>query len=303
MTIAVTRFTPLGMGWIPDLPDPRDHTPEHSDIRPLLTRLKRRQRRAFPKRVDLRQDADGVYCSDPEDQGSLGCSAVFGCLSLVEYFERRALGRTFEPSKLFLYKMARNLRGMPSDSGIDLRSTFKALARYGVPPERFWPYDPSTFDDDPSDLSLLGFAGEFSSLHYLRLDAPGMSGAEVLKRVKSFLAARFPVAFGFPVPGSLDARADIPYRPTFDAIRGGQVLVAVGYNNNHGAATKGALLIRSSWGKAWGDGGYGWLPFPYLQQHLARDFWTLLRDDWLASGEFEQPSIFAEKGAAKKESR
>jgi C1A family cysteine protease len=125
------------MGWIPDLPDPRDYTPEHQQVRLLLARLKRPRWLALPSHVDLRQDADGVYFSPAEDQGPLGCSAVFACLSLVEYFERRALGTTFEPSQLFVYKMARKLRGVPGDSGVDLRSTLKALVRYGVPPEKF----------------------------------------------------------------------------------------------------------------------------------------------------------------------
>lgn len=269
------------MGWIPDLPDPRDFTPEHEQIAPLLHSLRPSRKKAIPKRVDLRQDADGTYFSPAEDQGPLACSAVFACLALVEYFERRTLGHTFEPSHLFLYKMARKIRGLSGDSGIDLRSTFKALIRYGVPPAHFWPYDPATFDNEPHDLSLLGFTREFASLRYIRLDPPGTPGATVLQTVKSFLASRFPIAFGFSVPSSLSSEADIPYRPTFDTIRGGQAAVAVGYDDEHRTATKGALLIRSSWGEAWGKEGYGWLPYLHIEGRLARDFWTPLRDDWL----------------------
>jgi C1A family cysteine protease len=277
------------MGWMPDLPDPRDYTPEHTRIRPLLERLKRHRKRSLPPQIDLRQDADGVYFSPTEDQGPLACSSVFACLCLVEYFERRTLGNTFDPSKLFLYKTARKLRGMPGNSGIDLRSTFKALVRYGVPPEEFWPYRPAAFDDELHDLTLLGFARDFAALRYFRLDLPDKTGVEVLQRVKSFLSARFPVAFGFPVPRSLNGGAEIPYRPTFDAIRGGQAVLAVGYDDNHRAATKGAILIRSSWGTAWGEAGCGWLPYPYVLERLACDFWTLLRDDWLKSGELVSP--------------
>jgi C1A family cysteine protease len=52
---------------------------------------------------------------------------------------------------------------------------------------------------------------------------------------------------------------------------------------------KGALLVRNSWGADWGDGGYGWLPYEYVRQQLAVDFWTLLKPSWLKSGEFESP--------------
>ena len=32
-----------------------------------------------------------------------------------------------------------------------------------------------------------------------------------------------------------------------------------------------------------------WEPYAYVEERLAQDFWTLLRPDWLDSGEFEQP--------------
>jgi len=279
------------MGWIPDLPDPRDYTPQHQDVRPFLARLKRRRGRDLPAKVDLREDGDGVYFSPVEDQRSLGCSAVFACLSLVEYFERRALGNTFEPSRLFLYRMARKLRGVRGDSGVDLRNTLKALVRFGAPPEEFWPYEPARLDDEPHDVSLLGFSREFAALRYFRLDPATAGSGDVLQIVKSFVAARFPIAFGFSVPRSLNGSAEIPYRPTFDGIRGGQAAVVVGYSDNHLGATKGALAIRSSWGETWGERGYGWLPYPYAEQGVARDFWTLLRKDWMKSGEFYAPRL------------
>ena len=42
------------MGWIPDLPDPRDYTHGHEAVLPLLKRLKRSQRKELPDEVDLR---------------------------------------------------------------------------------------------------------------------------------------------------------------------------------------------------------------------------------------------------------
>jgi hypothetical protein len=124
---------------------------------------------------------------------------------------------------------------------------------------------------------------------YLRLDPPNSSGTLNLQVLRSFIAARFPIAFGFPVPCSLTRHPDVPYRPTFDAIRGGQAVLAVGYDDRHGASARGALLIRSSWGEGWGDGGYGWLPYRYVEQRLARDFWTLLCARWFDSGELACP--------------
>ena len=53
-----------------------------------------------------------------------------------------------------------------------------------------------------------------------------------------------------------------------------------------GAETTGALLIRNSWGAKWGEGGYGWLPYDYVLKELALDWWSLVKAEWIDTGEF-----------------
>ena len=72
---------------------------------------------------------------------------------------------------------------------------------------------------------------------------------------------------------------------------GGQAAVAVGYKSNHFGRGRHALLIRSSWGSQWGDNGYGRLPCAYVQNQLARDFWTFVSEDWLDPDEFSRPTV------------
>jgi hypothetical protein len=131
-SLTVSRFIPQGMGWIPDLPDPRDYTFRHEAVVALLERLQRSRRTNLPDEVDLRRDDEGEYFMPPEDQGPLNCSAAFAMLSLVEYFERRVRGRVFEGSPRFLYKATRNVLGKRrkgiGDTGADLRTTLKLLA-------------------------------------------------------------------------------------------------------------------------------------------------------------------------------
>ncbi len=287
------------MGWSPDLPDARDYTYRHDKVLKLLRRLKRSRRKTLPNEVDLRRDDDGEYFTPPEDQGPLNCSAACAVLGLVEYFERRVRGRTFEGSKLFLYKVTRNrlqkrLR-VTGDTGADLRTTLKALVQFGVPPEEHWPYEIDDFDQEPSAF-LYGVAKPFRRVRYVRLDEPNCDGAKTWAVVKSFLAAGFPVAFGFPVPTSLTADANVPYRPGLDSIRGGQAAVAVGYKTDHFGPSQDALLIRSSWGSRWGDTGNGWLPTSYLRNQLAKDFWTLLSEQWLDSDELSRPTVVDSTG-------
>ena len=282
------------MGWIPDLPDIRDYTYRHQAVLSLLRKLRLPARKKLPDEVDLRSDGDGEYFSPAEDQGPLNCSAAFAVLSLVEYFERRIYGRTFEASRLFLYKVARNHRHKQScvsgDTGADLRTTLKVLVNFGVPPEEHWPYVISKFDEEPSPF-LYRLARPLVGVRYFRLDEPNRDGTATWETVQSFLATGFPIAFGFPVPTSLTSDANIPFRPEFDSLRGGQAALAVGYRQHHFGRNQHALLVRNSWGSQWGAKGYGWLPAAYLRHQLARDYWTIASADWTPSVELSRVTL------------
>ncbi|MDX2298672.1 MAG: C1 family peptidase [Xanthomonadaceae bacterium] len=281
----------FAMGWLPDRADFRDHTPADSGVaRKLKSAAFPKGAKAAPRSVDLRP-----WCSPVEDQGELGsCTAQAGA-GLLEYYWLRANGELLDISRLFLYRTTRRLMGWNGDTGAFLRDTMKAMVVFGVPPEQYWPYAIARFDDEP-EAFCYAFAQNYKSLEYYRLDPPGSNGADTLTRVKSHLAAGLPSMFGFSVYSSLwNATPDgsIPFPEPGDRMNGGHAVVAVGYDDARivrhprtGAKTTGALLIRNSWGINWGEAGYGWLPYEYVQRGLAEDWWALLHAEWTDLGVF-----------------
>lgn len=282
----------MGMGWVPDRPDFRDLTADHHTIAELLKKTKlAKLPKALPATVDLR-----AWCSPIEDQGSLGSCTANAGVGLMEYFERRALGKHIDASRLFLYKATRNLMRWTGDTGAFLRSTMGAMVLFGVPPEEYWPYRIADFDREPTSFCY-AFAQNYQAINYYRLDPPGTTAATLLARIQANLAAGLPSMFGFTVYNSISQASQtgkIPMPTKGEKVAGGHAIVAVGYDdqmkiknsNPGGTQTTGAFLIRNSWGTGWGDAGYGWLPYDYVTKGLAEDWWSLIKGEWVDTGVF-----------------
>ena len=282
-----------GMGWLPDYPDFRDYTIEEAYSLKSPTGLEKVDIASLPSSVDLRK-----WCSPIENQGQIGSCTANACAGVVEYFENRAFGRYLDASRLFLYKATRNFANLKGDSGAFLRSTMGALVLFGVPPEDYWPYTDKVpdFDTEPSAFCY-AFAANYKGIKYFRHDSTDLSKDAVLESVKKALAAGIPSMFGFTVYNSISQAAKsgkIPFPCKQEKILGGHAIVAIGYNDSMtiknstcGIETKGALLIRNSWGNTWGDKGYGWLPYDYVLKEAAVDFWSLLQQSWVDTGLFK----------------
>lgn len=191
--------------------------------------------------------------------------------------------------------MTRNLLHLKGGTGAYLRSTMQAMVLFGVPPEEYWPYEVKKFEKEPTAFCY-SFAQNYQTLQYIRLDPPGISAGALLQQIKTTLAAQIPAMFGFTVYDSIVQAEDdgkIPLLGRGEKALGGHAVMAVGYddklkiaNSSSGKSTTGALLIRNSSGQSWGAKGYGWLPYEYVLKGLAHDWWIVLKNEWIDSGEF-----------------
>jgi hypothetical protein len=207
----------------------------------------------------------------------------------VAYYERRCRGQVFEPSWLFLHQMAKVLARQADGGCPSVRLTLKALSRFGLPPGDLGPSVSGQSGPSPAAY-LFSFAREFADLVYFRLDHSLTSGAELLTAVKEFLAAGFALAFGSAVFGTAGPGGHVPFPSAYDAARGGATFACVGYDDKvriH--SERGALRVRSPWGPAWGESGLGWMPYRFLIERFACDFWTVVRPDWIAEGDLASP--------------
>jgi len=266
---AMTTPTPRNTshyGWVPDLPDARDHlfsAPRLAIANP-------------PPKTDLRAGLPAVY-----DQGQIGSCTANAIAGAVEFDLLKQQLADFMPSRLFIYYNERAMEGsIGSDSGAMIRDGVKSIAKQGVCPETEWPYDATPADDDGSFPA--GAAASTKPPNAVYQDALKTRATsyqrlvQTLDQLKGCLAAGYPFVFGFSVYESFESKevadtGDAPMPSPDEKLLGGHAVLAVGYDDS-----TQRFLVRNSWGAGWGKEGYFTLPYAYLTTHgLASDFWTV----------------------------
>jgi len=242
-------------GWIPDLPDVRDHM--YSAPAPTLE--------ALPPTVDLRKRCPAVL-----NQGPLG-SCTANAIANAHLFDQLKQGAPspFSPSRLFIYYNERVMEHtVAEDSGAMLRDGIKSIAKQGVCDEELWPYVVARFAQKPPPATFKA-ALDHQALSYQRL-------VQNVTQMKGCLASGYPFVFGFTAYASFErpdvARTGVVTLPNpGEHVAGGHAVMAVGYHD-----ARQRFLVMNSWGTGWGDRGFFTMPYAYLtDDDLAADFWTV----------------------------
>ena len=250
MTRKIQRY-----GWVPDLPDHRDHL--YAVPPSVMARL--------PSSADLRPTCPPVL-----DQGELG-SCTANAIANAHFYDqlKQQDANPFPPSRLFIYYNERVMEGsVKSDAGAQIRDGIKTLVKQGACPEPLWPYVIAKFATKPP-VSAFTEAEKHQAILYQRL-------TQTLAQLKGCLAEGYPFVFGFSVYESFESdvvakTGKVPMPGQSEMNLGGHAVLAVGYDD-----AKQVFIVMYSWSEAWGDKGYFYMPYAYLTDaYLAADFWTV----------------------------
>jgi C1A family cysteine protease len=96
---------------------------------------------------------------------------------------------------------------------------------------------------------------------------PGDNNAARIDNIIQALNTGIPVAIGLGWPNFRTLRAGFLSQQT--PVQGAaHAVTLVGYKNAAGRVEDTAFVFKNSYGPAWGEAGYGWVTYGYLQKYL-----------------------------------
>lgn len=229
------------------LPDSRDHKYTLKNT-------------SLAEKVDMRQ-----WASPVEDQGDIGSCIGNAVVAAYELMIKQQCPEKFvDASRLYNYYHARYLEGVADyDAGIlYVRNAMKALEKFGVCTEILWPYEVEKVTIQPTPNCYVdGMARRI--VKYKSLG----SSSEILDS----LNAHTPVVVAMKISDSFmklnSNNFVVPTPKSGEIVMGGHAVVAVGYS-----LTDRQFLMKNSFGTDWGDAGYCWVPFSYIDSY-GFDYW------------------------------
>lgn len=207
---------------------------------------------SLPDSIDLRE-----YDSRIEQQGQLGSCTANAITSGYEVLVNILYPESFkELSRLYVYYHSRMFADyLDKDAGSYIRDGLKSIKNYGVCTEELWPYYVEDFDKQPQPKC------------YLDASKRKITSYNVLftnDEIKEVLAAKKPVVLGMEIFYDFTTvnkdNPNIKMPVTYAFSLGNHAVLVMGYDDS-----TSSFLIKNSYGVDWGDKGYAWLPYDYVE--------------------------------------
>lgn len=233
--------------------------------------------------ADLRSDFNSLNLG-AQNQGQRPSCAVFAVIGALEYEYSKTVGRVEKFSEDYLIWATRRISGRQAvqgqlaresptldavldDIGFTLEEVLSGLRAYGVPTAAEMP---NTTDRRMSRIPEPTAEVVENALRQRRIVFGGLPGDTPAARVDNIIHALnegVPVVAGFAWPlrleshrGAIQARD----RPS----RYAHAVTLVGYTAENADRESVRFIFRNSWGREWGEDGYGSVELGYLQRAL-----------------------------------
>ncbi len=216
--------------------------------------------------------------SPVRNQGNEGtCVAFASAVGVKEFQDKKEYHKLIRLSPRFLYNLCKKFDGIPFEDGTYPRIAMKVLLNYGVCHESFWPYiwpkerlPQKGADRDALKFKIKAYARIKSQLEMKRsllVNGPFVAGVEVYKS-------------WFTQKAKSSGLVAMPKRNE-DSV-GGHAICIVGYDDK-----TGIFKFKNSWGADWGNDGYGYLPYDYIEKYCS--------DAWSATDLIENPKALVRR--------
>lgn len=145
-----------------------------------------------------------------------------------------------------------------------MRDAIKVLRTKGAVLEDVWPYVPGDLKSDPPEVIK-------TAMHYKISESYQVTS---LEEVKSGLQKYGPVVGGISIfAASLNSKdvvktGIIPDPGPGEQAMGATAICIVGYDDD-----QERIKFKNSWGEGWGDKGYGYVSYRYIEKFLT-DAWV-----------------------------
>ena len=170
-------------------------------------------------------------------------------------------------SVLSIYYLSRELmdpQETGSDSGTYISLACDVLRRFGVCPEKDWPFDINKVLSSPSWKAMRkAYLHKIDSFYRIN-----SSGQDRIGKVIKALQANNPVVFGTTVGTNWFSYRGGGVISTPDQVMGRHATVLLGYKD-------GKFIGENSWGNSWGEDGFYYMDPSVISSSDSRDFWVI----------------------------
>jgi hypothetical protein len=171
---------------------------------------------------------------------------------------------------MWIYWGAKKTDPWPTQEGTSIRDALKVLYGDGVPTEKAWPYTDkkAPHNQAPTRPAFWSkIVARWAKIgNYYRIDNVGV--------MLEWLYLNGPIVIGIPVGETIFEPRPHPgctgnsYVGMPRSFMGGHAITLTGYNQD-----ARLLQFKNSWGVGWGDRGYGYISYDYLDR-VQYDAWA-----------------------------